>query len=327
MPVAGSSLDAGGDVRQTDSLPSLARSGDRCRWPSAAPVGVDSGKPQTIPWWLWWNVLSADAPIVALVWAALFAPASGGRLAAADATVLVLAVWIVYVSDRLLDGWTAKSLATLQERHRFCDRHRFALFGLVVVASATMVWLIAHRLPTQEVGAGAKLGIILILYMAAIHAGSRRVARLLPKEIVVGFLFASGVTLPGWSQSVRFRWDVFLPWTLLALLCSLNCLSIEFWENDGRGSIEMRPAFVRGAAAHINGIAAALATIALLACLVSARGAPSVSGLLAVCVGALLILVLNQSRSRLSPAALRVLADAALVVPPLFAVGIRGSLA
>jgi hypothetical protein len=89
----------------------------------------------------------------------------------------------------------------------------------------------------------------------------------------------------------------------------------------------MRPAFVRGAAAHINGIAAALATIALLACLVSARGAPSVSGLLAVCVGALLILVLNQSRSRLSPAALRVLADAALVVPPLFAVGIRGSLA
>ena len=34
----------------------------------------------TTPWWLWWNILSLDAPTVAVVWASLLARASHMRL-------------------------------------------------------------------------------------------------------------------------------------------------------------------------------------------------------------------------------------------------------
>jgi hypothetical protein len=53
---------------------------------AASANGVPWGaraESRTIRWWLWWNVLSVDAPIVAVVWAALFAHASGGKLSAA----------------------------------------------------------------------------------------------------------------------------------------------------------------------------------------------------------------------------------------------------
>jgi hypothetical protein len=45
---------------------------------------------QAIPWWLWWSILSGDAPTVALAWALLFTRASGGRLSVAEAITLVL---------------------------------------------------------------------------------------------------------------------------------------------------------------------------------------------------------------------------------------------
>jgi hypothetical protein len=44
----------------------------------------------------------------------------------------------------------------------------------------------------------------------------------------------------------------------------------------------------------------------------------------AVGLGALLLLVLNARRAKLSPTALRVLADAALLVPAILALGIGG---
>lgn len=115
---------------------------------SADRAGVEC---RTTPWWLWWNILSVDAPMVAVVWAALFARVSGGRLSAVEASALVLSVWIIYVSDRLLDGWTARNRAELQERYLFCERHRFALAGLVMAATAVVLWLgsiqVADALP------------------------------------------------------------------------------------------------------------------------------------------------------------------------------------
>jgi hypothetical protein len=130
----------------------------------------------------------------------------------------------------VLDGWTAKNRAALQERHLFCERHRFAL-GLAMTASAAIVWLTTDRLQAVEVSAGVKLAAILVLYMASIHAGRGRIAFVLPKEIAVGLLFASGATLPLWSRCTRFPWDACLPWVFFGLLRSLKCLSIKRWEN------------------------------------------------------------------------------------------------
>jgi hypothetical protein len=296
---------------------------------AASANGVPWGaraESRTIRWWLWWNVLSVDAPTVAVVWAALFAHASGGKLSAAEAIVLVLAVWLIYVSDRLLDGWTAKDRAALHERHHFCERHRLVLSGLVAFASGALVWLTTEHLPAAEVTAGVKLGVILVLYMTGIHAGRGRVARVFPKEIAVGLLFACGGTLPLWSRSIQFPWGACLPWILFGFLCALNCLSIECWENRPRSGEWRQPPhpFVRWADSRLNRMAAALAIAALAACLVRDPKDSSISALLAVWLGALLLVFLNYGRTKLSPAALRVLADAALLVPALLALVIGG---
>ncbi len=281
---------------------------------------------RSTPWWLWWNILSLDAPAVAVVWAALFARAEGSRLPASEAIALLLSVWIIYTSDRLLDGWTARNRAALQERHLFGERHRLALAGLVFVASGIVLWLMADRALVADAIAGVKLGVILVLYMAGIHAGRGKIAWLLPKEISVGLLFALGATLPLWSRAVVFPWREILPWGFFGLLCSLNCLSIECWENHREGTAWRQPPhpFVCWADARLNRIAAILASGALAAYFVGEAGGHSAAPLLAICAGALLLLLLNRARTKISASALRVLADVALLVPALVALAIRG---
>jgi hypothetical protein len=56
------------------------------------------------PWWLWWNILSFDAPMVAVAWALVFAKSAGVALPAAEIAALGLVVWLIYTVDRLLDG-------------------------------------------------------------------------------------------------------------------------------------------------------------------------------------------------------------------------------
>jgi hypothetical protein len=275
---------------------------------------------------LWWNILSADAPTVAVVWSALFARASANRLSVAEATVLVLAVWVIYVSDRLLDGWTTRNREALKERHLFCERHRLVLSGLALVAGAAIVWLTMNRLQAVETSAGMKLGAFLVLYLAGTHIRRGRIHFVLPKEIAAGFLFASGVTLPLWSRCVRFQWTACLAWMLFALLCCLNCLAIECWENHAHdGPWRQAPhQFVRWADSRISQIAATLAVAAFTACFAPGVERSFRSAFLAVCIGNLLILLLNRGRTRLSPAASRVLADATLVASALVALAIGG---
>ncbi|MGH9743230.1 MAG: hypothetical protein ACRD51_12880 [Candidatus Acidiferrum sp.] len=288
------------------------------------PPRFESGRRST-PWWLWWNILSLDAPAVAVVWSALFASTSGARLSTAEAIALGLSVWIIYTCDRLLDGWTTKNRAALQERHLFSERHRLLLAASVIVAGALVLWQITGIPLIEDAIAGVKLGAVLILYMAAVHAGRGRLANVLPKEIFVGFLFALGATLPLWSRATQFPWHEFLPWGFFGLLCSLNCLSIECWESarQTRAWRQQSHPLVRWVAPRINSIAAALALAALAACFVQIPPSSSRFALLAVCAGALLILLLNCLRSKLSSAALRVLADAALFAPALIAFLIR----
>ena len=105
-----------GDILPRSDMQANAREGG-ILW-GYSPGRVDASRRAT-PWWLWWNILSVDAPAVAVVWAALFARAAGSRLSAAEAAALALSVWIIYTSDRLLAGWTASNRAALQYRHLF----------------------------------------------------------------------------------------------------------------------------------------------------------------------------------------------------------------
>lgn len=291
---------------------------------SVSSVRCGCSEHQTIPWWLWWNILSLDAPAVSIVWALLFAYTRGTRLTFADEIVLSLTVWAIYTGDRLLDGWKAKDHKALQQRHLFSAMHRTPLACLVILAVASGLWITAEYLAPAETSAGALLGVVVALYMAGIHAADRRMERFVSKEVVVGVLFAFGSTLPVWSQSAGLSWGGWASLGLFALLCSLNCLSIECWENSRSEDVWLkRPPLVRWANARINYIALALAASAIAIPFLLRSKTLSRPELFAVSLAALLILLLNRNRRRLSPEALRVLADAALVVPPLAALLIR----
>src|SRR6185295_17351052 len=58
---------------------------------------------QHTPVWLWMNLLSLDAPLVAVVWQDFLARVYPSVLRPAGRWALGLAVWAIYLADRLLD--------------------------------------------------------------------------------------------------------------------------------------------------------------------------------------------------------------------------------
>jgi hypothetical protein len=289
-----------------------------------------------IPWWLWWNVLSLDAPLVAVAWLAVFSRASRVRLPIANFVVLALAVWIIYTSDRLLDGWTAKNRGVLQVRHFFCETQRAALAALLGIAGVTIFLLIVRDLPSTEVAAGIALCGIVVLYMAGIHvsqgtglrglAVGKTVGWFLPKEIISGVVFACGTTLPLWSRGSDARWELPVAGVFFAWLCCLNISAIECWETDrdDQASPYGQRHFVRWAESRINWLAGGLAIAAFSIAAARGSGKEFSETFLALALGGTLLLILNIQSKRFSPPQLRVLADVALLIPPGILLLLRG---
>jgi hypothetical protein len=274
-----------------------------------------------VPLWLWWNILSLDAPAVAIAWALLFARAGKVHVPAATIAVLALAVWLIYLADRLLDGVTAIDKSALRERHRFCARHRVGVCASAALGAILSTWLANRGLDAADVKAGTLLAGLVGVYMLCVHLGGAVVSRIFPKEAVVGVLFATGTALPVWSQSKAFSWSGLILWALFAVTCTLNCVAIECWEEQAPGKAASQASrAVKRASSRIGVFAALTAAVSLPAFF----SFPSDHAAIAASAGAaLLILLLNLFRARLSGSALRVLADAALLAPAIIVLVFR----
>jgi len=296
-------------------LPQLTGSGR-----SAAGVALPSPREGRRPWWLWWNILSIDAPTVSVVWALLFAECYGAKLSTAQMVALNLTIWTVYACDRLLDSWRSTSTKHLQERHVFYARHWIWMTCLVALSGSAALLVSTDYLNAREEAAGAKLGVIVCLYLLAIHIGGKRIGRILPKELLVGALFAAGTTLPVWYSDTA-GWRVWLAIALFALLCALNCVSIESWECEG--SVEKMSRLVGWSKPRLDVLALALGMFSLLLVPAEFAKKPAAFLMLAISLGSFLILLLNRCRQRFSRPALRVLVDVALVTAGLLALMAR----
>ena len=288
------------------------------------------------PWWLWWNVLSLDAPMVAVTWALVFAKAAGVTLPAAEVAALGLVVWLTYTVDRLLDGRlglarvSRESFASnndegafgraLRQRHFFHRIHARAIWCSAAGVAGFTAIIVLTQIGEQVVRPAVPLGLILILYMAWVHLGRGRVLTQLPKEVAVGGVFAAGVALPAWSRLGTRRWEFFLLAALFAAVCTLNCVAIEEWERvremDAGGERMAKTNFGSGKFA-----VTLAACAALLVPIVRLRG-ESVIGV-GIAVSALLILFLDLMRERVSAEGLRVLVDVALLLPALVILAFR----
>ena len=245
--------------------------------------------------WLWPNLLSLDAPVVALLWQILFARCFHARVELLPSVLLVLAVWLIYAADRTLDAWTGLSALP---RHEFYRRHWRALLPLwilVLAAGSALAWM---RLTPELLLSGLALAAAVVLYFALLHFGIFHKT----KEAAVAVLFALGATLSAWPN-IRTATDIEAV-VLFSCLCWINCVAIEHWEGESKWPIAFAAGFV------------ALAAVTLL---FSTR--PILGG--AVAASALCFVLLDVARRHFSRDALRVLADVALL-SPLFLLPVAG---
>lgn len=322
MNLAGSIRDDDQTLRSAQPSDFVLQISGVCKLSAHATPSL---QPATRPWWLWWNILSLDAPTVAVVWAILFAGAAHVPVQFSDVLLLSLSVWVIYTADRLLDGSAPRNGAPLQERHLSCARHRRAFIFVLALAVIAILWLLASRVAPSEAWAGMKLGVVVAFYMLGIHAGEGFLTRLIPKEIAVGALFAAGSTLPVWSRHGKFSADFWVCLFLYMALCSLNCLSIETWEADSPHHLPKttRHSFVAWGRSRLGEITVTLAALTLVAIFIFLPQATFAAENIAIFLAAIFLFLLNRGRHLFSSPALRVLADATLVLAGLFALAIR----
>jgi hypothetical protein len=263
--------------------------------------------------WLWPNLLSLDAPLVAVLWQLLFLRCFHAPVEPVPIFLLAVTVWLIYAADRALDAYSGE-LRT--PRHRFYREHGRALLPVWVALLAIAGWLSLTWLPPPLLRSGFLLLGAVAFYFVAVHCAPARVRRAWPKEAAVGALFALGASLGAW-RNIRTRADA-AAILLLSCLCWMNCAAIERWE---KRAWEIRaPAFMqRVSAPHAGakwplGVIAFGIAVATLPVFVERR--PVLAG--AEMASALGFLLLDRARRRLSPDALRVLADVALLSPLLF---------
>jgi hypothetical protein len=263
------------------------------------------------------------------VWSLAFAWAGGVRLPLWVPLLLALVTWSVYVADRLLDARAAlrePAQQTLRERHRFHWRYRRALLPTAIAAACAAAGIILAFMPPMARARDSVLAAAALAYFSGVHSGHG--VRQLPlqwlrafpgKEFLVGVLFTVGCVLPAWHWPPALAapgstiWVFWIPAVLFAALAWLNCSCIARWE-----STEKPPARCDDRSSRsLRSIALALGAVGLLLSLLAAASTHSrpAALLAAGATSALLLALLDRTRARMTPLALRAAADLVLLTP------------
>ncbi|MCF7733164.1 MAG: hypothetical protein K9N23_15850 [Akkermansiaceae bacterium] len=281
--------------------------------------------PTRTPWWLWPNLLSLDAPLVAVVWLFMLAKTWGVNYHPEhEYAVLALVVWAIYVVDRLLDGMIHGDSTRCQERHQFHLRHRRKLAPLAVVAVVAAMTLVLNYTPMAIYGYAAVAGFLISGFFAMALFATPDVGEIpYSKNVLGGLSFAFGTSMVAhvylFDKGIV---DLLLhsrEFIAFAVLCIMNISAIDLWEHASRTEDEELKAQ--------DELALTLPLVLLGgAAFLFARQADGTGAgpfFYAVLTGAALLFVLNRSRARFSLEALRVLADVAMVLPVLVFLGLR----
>ena len=267
--------------------------------------------------WLWFNLLNLDAPIVAISWQILFAKCVHVELDPLAVAALGLSVWLIYASDRVLD--VLKVTATpLSSRHRFHRQHIAAITVCMVLAFVALA-VIASFLRPILFQFGLALAGVVGIYFVGIHVFSATAQSYCPKEIAVGIVFALGTCLAPWVHFFHAP-SLLAAGVLFAALCCLNCSAIEVWEwmrGDAYPLTRPHPATV-WLARNLQ------PTAVLIACIAGCLFFVSKANLAfaAIAISSFGFIWLHQEECHVSDDLLRVLADVPLLSPILL-IGLR----
>jgi hypothetical protein len=272
-----------------------------------------------------WHLLSLDAPTVAALWSWFFARAMSIDLPWHAPLILAIGTWLVYVTDRILDGVSPRAEAALQPRHLFHARHRKPFFAAAIALSAVLVWLIAARMSAGARHEDTVLFLIAAVYLVLVHVPRKRTAAWMPKELAVAIVFAAATAVPAWSRLASGRTILLPAVVFFSALCWLNCVAIDRWEGRrSAGAQRIAPVEshlttrwiadrLQGSALSLTGAATAIVAVAFY--MGSATTAPIY---LAVLLAALSFALLDKYSARFSTMGLRIVADLLLLTPVLF---------
>ncbi|MHB1935259.1 MAG: hypothetical protein ACYCOR_01585 [Acidobacteriaceae bacterium] len=290
--------------------------------------------------WVWWHLLSLDAPTVAVVWCWFFAAAFGLGLPPTALTTLALGTWCVYVADRLLDGWRSTDMTELRDRHWFYLRHRKPFLIAWTAAAIPLAYLILFRVQAAVRADDIALCLIGAGYFLLVH--NRPARYRFSKELFVGFLFAIATAVPTWARLHSGRGVLLSGILAFGAACWLNCVAIQTWEDAEakRGSVHghlfpdrLSAQYIEEGSTgtrvltgflgkHLASFALSIGVLAAsLPCIPAARTVwPLFAG---VALSSILFLTLVLQTERFSALSRRILVDGALLTPLIFFLHIK----
>lgn len=180
--------------------------------------------------WLWPNLLSLDAPLIALLWQILLARDLGLHLNRGEPLVLALCVWFVYLADRILDAMRPPACKWEPARKTFCRDHMAIAFTAALLVLSLILPLAQRLLRPATFYGGLSVAVPLGLYMAIVHLSPSSLRIHWPREVVIAGLFSAGTFLAVWIANGRNGDTLWAPAFLFSLLCWSNCCAIETWE-------------------------------------------------------------------------------------------------
>ncbi len=316
-----------------------------------------TGRPLFSRPWLWAHLLSLEAPAVAVGWTAALSRCHGLTVPSCVLAGLALVVWVIYLLDRTLDTLgLCEAELDLRHQFYLRHRVRI-LGAVVPMIVAVIVWLCLRCLPSgllvQAVAIALITGAYLAIYTDASTRSVRRLAlvvvpvlliTLLLLPVTVGLKMVGSLVIllpallacaPGLRRKCRHRLrKEMLSGAIFALGCAtyarfelgmrdLNLwletviLALLFAGNLTLISEQERPVTAqRDQRAFLFGATLVCACLGCLGFFVSKSEAPAKLAVLVI-AGLLLHWLLWISARRRSPEAFRVLADAALLAPPM----------
>jgi len=266
--------------------------------------------------WIWPGLLSLDAPIVAVLWLLLFSDSLRIRVPATETAVLAMAVWLIYVADRIMDSFRESEQEPLAPRHRFYREHRAAFVAPFCVILLLAAWMAWTKLDERTLRGGVALAAIVAAYFGVVHLSGSAAQRWFPKELAVAVLFCAGTCLPVFVRSGSLSIPVVAVFIEFVLVAWMNTALIEYaeWIALRDGGAEQPPALTKAVARAMVPLGITIGALSLVALAVPAfRDLRPV--LLAEFGSALALVGLRLSWQRISTYVLRISADAVLCTP------------
>ncbi len=187
---------------------------------------------QRIPWWMYPNLLSLDAPLVAVTWMFVFKNVwDVNYIESWAVVVLALIVWAIYASDRLLDQYLHKEHND-SPRHQFHKRHqryfKIGIYAALVCSLILSLFFLQWSIILSAIApAVAASGFFLMSIFSPPKQGISYT-----KNLLAGFAFAWGVGagLIGLIPQLHFMQMLFSAEMLcFGMLCVINITAVDLW--------------------------------------------------------------------------------------------------